>query len=298
MCDEIRCIVPAGDICGEGAVWHPGQNALYWTDINRFLVHRYHPSRHTTETWFFNEPVTAVNLTTDAELLLLGLGSNISFWSPRMHPKLRRLCSLGAAPAMRFNDARIDPRGSLWVGTMRNNVGSQGQDLDVDFTDGVLYRVDPDGTASTWKEHIGISNTVAWSPDRKRFYFGDSPANTIYSYDYDEQTGAISCESKFLAGYPRGNPDGSVIDRQGYLWNARYGGGCVIRVARDGHVDRVVSLPTLNPTSCAFGGSGHMTLYITSARSADQLSGSVFAMETDVGGYPTSRFQVLSTRDA
>jgi sugar lactone lactonase YvrE len=83
MGDEIRCIVPAGDICGEGAVWHPGQNALYWTDINRFLVHRYDPGCHTTETWLFNEPVTAVNLTTDAKLLLLVVGSNIGLWSPR-----------------------------------------------------------------------------------------------------------------------------------------------------------------------------------------------------------------------
>ncbi len=296
MCEAIRCIVPAGDICGEGAVWHPGQNALYWTDINRFLVHRYDPSCHTLETWLFKEPVTAVNLTTDPELLLLVLGSNISLWSPRTHPELRRLYSLETAPAMRFNDARIDPRGSLWVGTMRNNVGSQGEELGVDFTAGVLYRIDPDGTATKWKENIGISNTVAWTPDLKRFYFGDSPANTIYSYAYDEKTGAISGENAFLIGYPRGLPDGSVIDRQGYLWNARYGGGCLIRVAPDGHIDRVVSLPTLNPTTCAFGGLNHMTLYITSARSADQLSGSVFAMETEVGGIPASPFQLLATR--
>lgn len=294
MSDEIQCIAPAGDICGEGAVWHPGQNVLYWTDINRFLVHRYDPSCQTTETWHFNEPVTAVNLTTDPELLLLVLGSNVSFWSPRTHPKLRRLYSLETAPDMRFNDARIDPRGSLWVGTMRNNVGAQGQNLDVDFADGVLYRIDPDGTVSKWKENIGISNTVAWSPDRKKFYFGDSPANTIYSYAYDERTGTIISENVFLADYPHGLPDGSVVDAQGYLWNARYGGGCLIRVAPDGEIDRVVSLPTLNPTTCTFGGPELKTLYITSARSTDRLSGSVFAMDTDVGGSPEARFQLLT----
>lgn len=294
MFDEIQCIAPAGDICGEGAVWHPEQNALYWTDINRFLVHRYDPRRQTTETWFFNEPVTAVNLTTDPELLLLVLGSNISFWSPRTHPKLRKLYSLETASDMRFNDARIDPRGSLWVGTMRNNVGSQGENLDVDFTDGILYRIDPDGTVSKWKENIGISNTVAWSPDRSMFYFGDSPANTIYSYTYVERTGAISNENVFLAAYPHGLPDGSVVDAQGYLWNARYGGGCLIRVAPDGEIDRVVSFPTLNPTTCTFGGPELKTLYITSARSTDRLSGSVFAMNTDVGGSPEARFQLLT----
>lgn len=292
MCGEIRCIVPAGDICGEGAVWHPSQDVLYWTDINRFLVHRFDPRFLTTETWCFHEPVTAVNLTTDEDLLLLVLGSNISLWSPSSHPKLRRIYNLDTAPEMRFNDARVDPRGSLWVGTMRNNVGSQGQELDVDFTAGVLYRIDPDGTVTKWKENIGISNTVAWSPDRKKFYFGDSPANTIYSYAYDEKTGAISSESAFLVNYPRGIPDGSAVDEQGYLWNARYGGGCLIRVAPNGEIDRVVPLPTLNPTTCTFGGDRFRTLYITSARSADRLSGSVFTMDTDVGGLPDARFQI------
>lgn len=292
MCREVRCIVPAGDICGEGAVWHPSQNVLYWTDINRFLVHRYDPRSLTTETWCFHEPVTAVNLTSDEDILLLVLGSNISLWSPRTHPKLRRIYSLETAPEMRFNDARVGPCGSLWVGTMRNNVDPQGQELDVDFTAGALYRIDPDGTATKWKENIGISNTVAWSPDRKRFYFGDSPANTIYSFAYDERTRAISSESAFLVNNPHGNPDGSAVDAQGYLWNARYGGGCLIRVAPNGEIDRVVPLPTLNPTTCTFGGHKLGTLYITSARSADRLSGSVFALETDVGGFPDARFQI------
>src|SRR5579859_4868043 len=62
MKDEIRCVVPTGDICGEGAVWHSEQRALYWTDINRFLVLRFEPHSQTTQTWFFEEPVTSVNL--------------------------------------------------------------------------------------------------------------------------------------------------------------------------------------------------------------------------------------------
>lgn len=292
--DQVRCVVPAGDICGEGAIWHPDQNALYWTDINRFLVHRYDPVRDTTETWFFDEPVTAVNLTTDKEVLLLVLGSNVSLWSPREHPKLRRLYSLPTAPEMRFNDARVDPRGSLWTGTMRNNVGPQGEDLHVEFTDGILYRIDPDGTSSTWREHVGISNTVAWSPDRKRFYFGDSPANTIYAFNYDERTGAIADGTTFLTDYPHGSPDGSTVDARGYLWNARYGGRCLVRVAPNGEVDRVVSLPTSNPTTCTFGGPELKTLYITSARSADRLAGSVFAIETEVGGTSDARFRLPS----
>ena len=288
---ELCCVVPAGDICGEGAVWHPEQNALYWTDINRFLVHKFVPDAGTTETWLFDEPVTAVTLTTDPEVLLLVLASKVGFWSPRTHPKVEAIHHLAVAPALRFNDARVDPRGSLWVGTMRNNVGPNGEMLDVTQSDAVLYRIDPGGHVSEWKKEIGISNTVAWSPDGKTFYFGDSVANCICSYAYNPLTGDISDEKAFFTGHERGVPDGSAMDAAGYLWNARFGGGCVIRVAPDGQVDRIVQVPAQNPTTCAFGGPDLKTLYITSARSVDRLSGSIFALEPEVGGFPDNRFR-------
>lgn len=292
MNDGLLCAVPAGDICGEGAVWHPEQSVLYWTDINRFLVHRFDPARGTTETWLFDEPVTSVNLTTREETLLLVLGSRVGLWSPRTHPRFETIHTLADAPAMRFNDARIDPRGSLWVGTMRNNVGAHGESLDVEFAGGVLYRVDLDGTVTEWKNGIGISNTVAWSPDETTFYFGDTPANMLWAFNYDALTGAIGGQRNLFADFERGKPDGSAMDAEGFLWNARYGGGCVVRIAPDGGVDRVLEVPAANPTTCAFGGPDRKTLYITSARSAEQFSGSVFALDVDVSGVPEWQFRL------
>ncbi len=292
MNDKLRCAAPAGDMCGEGAVWHPEQNALYWTDINRFLVHRLDPTSGAVHTWLFDEPVTSVNLTGDEDVFLLVLASRIGFWSPRRHPEFRAIHTLADAPVMRFNDARVDPRGSLWVGTMRNNVGERGELLDVEFAGGMLRRVDSGGTVTAWKNGIGISNTVAWSPDAKTFYFGDSTANVLWAFDYDARTGSISGQRDLLAGFQRGAPDGSAIDADGFLWNARYGGACVARIAPDGRVDRVLEMPVANPTTCAFGGSDRKTLYITSARSAEQHSGSVFALKVDVPGVVEWRFRL------
>lgn len=292
MKDELRCVVPAGDICGEGAVWHPEQQALYWTDINRFLVHKFDPAAGTTQTWLFDEPVTSVNLTTNDGTFLLVLGSRIGFWSAHRHPRFDAIYSLKDAPAMRFNDARVDPRGSLWAGTMRNNVGARGESLDVEFKGGVLYRVDPDGTVTEWKREIGISNTVAWSPDAKTFCFGDTTANVLWAFDYDEQTGAIAGQRNLFAGFDRGAPDGSAMDAEGFLWNARYNGGCVVRLAPDGRIDRVLEMPVSRPTTCAFGGPDLKTLYITSARSSEQLSGSIFSLQLEVSGVPDGRFRL------
>ena len=293
MKEEVRCVAPMGDICGEGAVWHPERGVLYWTDINRFLVHRFDPATGATESWLFREPVTSVNLTTDDDTLLLTLASGAGLWSPRTHPELKAIFTLAAAPAMRLNEARVDPRGSLWAGTMRNNVGAQGENLDVQFTGAVLYRVDPDGSVTEWKHDIGISNTMAWSPDAKTFYFGDTTANVLWAFDYDQHTGAISGERNLLAGFSKGSPDGSAMDAEGFLWNARYDGGCVVRIAPDGRVDRVVEMPVASPTTCAFGGPDRKTLYITSARSDEQFSGSLFALQVEVSGVPDGRFRLV-----
>ena len=89
------------------------------------------------------------------------------------------------------------------------------------------------------------------------------------------------------------------MDSEGFVWNARWRGNCVMRFAPDGRVDRVVEVPVLQPTCPAFGGKDLKTLYIVSARehmTPDQLaaspaSGGVFALEVDVPGLPENLFR-------
>jgi sugar lactone lactonase YvrE len=288
------CVAPTGDRCGEGAVWHAAEEAVYWTDVNRFLVHRFTLADQCVRTWFFDEPVTALVLTNENGVLTVVLGSRVIFWEPASDIRREQGFHLDGFPRVRCNDARADPRGSLWIGSMRNNVNADGSTGEAGGTDGVLYRVDPDGEVSIWRRDLGISNTLAWSPDRRRFYFGDSFANTIWSYDYDPATGKLSGEAPFLQDFPRGLPDGSTVDADGYLWNCRYSGGCVVRVAPNGKIDRIIEMPVKNITTCTFGGADRRTLYITTASAdappGDRLAGGLYAMETDVAGQLENRF--------
>jgi hypothetical protein len=57
------------------------------------------------------------------------------------------------------------------------------------------------------------------------------------------------------------------MDVEGYIWNARWDGSCLLRLTPDGAVDRILELPISRPTSCVFGGPNLTTLYITSAAS-------------------------------
>ena len=54
--DRVTCVAPAGDRCGEGPTWHTVERALYWVDINRFLLHRYDEATASVRTWLFDQP--------------------------------------------------------------------------------------------------------------------------------------------------------------------------------------------------------------------------------------------------
>lgn len=293
--EEFRCVAPLGSWCGEGPVWSATRQALYWVDINRCLVHRLTPKDEVVRTWSFPEPVTALTLTRSENILAVALASKVVLWNPERDSWTEAGFRLDGWPRVRLNDGRADPCGSLWIGSMRNNVNPDGTDGGAGGTDGVLHRIDPDGQASIWERGIGISNTVAWSPDGCRFYFGDSLANVISVYDYDVTKGSIANKRPFLAGFPRGIPDGSAIDCEGYLWNCRVGGGCIVRVRPDGVIEEVIEFPCVNPTSCTFGGDDLKTLYVTSAAlgsTGEANDGGLFAMEAGVCGLPENRFAV------
>jgi sugar lactone lactonase YvrE len=290
-------VAPVGDWCGEGAVWHAAEKSVYWTDINRFLIHRFDTATRAVRTWTFDEPVTAMILTDRDDTLAVVLGSRVIFWKPAADERRDQGFRHEKWPFVRSNDARADSRGSLWLGSMRNNVNPDGSPGKVGGQDGVLVRIDPDGTVTEWMRDLCISNTMAWSPDRKHFYTVDSPPNQMYVFDYNESDGSISNQRPFLYDFERGLPDGSAMDADGYLWNCRYGGHCIVRIAPDGKVDRVIEMPATNITTCTFGGEDLSTLYVTSAAlgkvPGDRFGGGLFEMQTSVKGLPENRFRAF-----
>jgi sugar lactone lactonase YvrE len=300
MIFEPICVAPTGDVCGEGVVWHAAHEAAYWTDINRFLIHRFTPADQSVRTWFFNEPVTAITLTDRDDTLAVILGSQVMLWEPASDRRSDPVFRLEQWPKVRLNDARADLRGSLWMGSMRNNVNPDGSAGATGGRDGVLYRLDPDGTVTQWCADIGIANTLAWSPDGRRFYFGDTLENIIWAFDYDPSTGCVTNRQPFLRDFARGLPDGSCVDSEGYLWNCRFYGKCIVRIAPDGRVDRVIEMPVQNITTCAFGGADRKTLHITTARieapPGDQLAGSLFTLRTESVGQAENRFAFFGAR--
>ena len=303
---SITCVAPVGNACGEGAVWDAHREVVYWCDVTRYLIQRFDPVSRTVEFWMFEEPVVALSLSEEPDLLLVALGSRLIWWNPQTNERRDHGFVLPDYPRMRLNEGRADPLGNFWVGSMCNNVDLTGELIEANGREGVLYRIAPDGVVTEWETSIGSPNTMCWSPDCRTLYTGDTTVGEIYAYDFDPKSGAIGNKRRFHRNPDIGVPDGSAIDAAGYVWNCRFAGGAIIRIAPEGagqppgdrqtSGEQIIAMPCGNVTTACFGGPDLRTLYVTSASilrgPGDRLAGSLWAIETTVSGLPENRVKL------
>ena len=173
-------------------------------------------------------------------------------------------------PCNRFNDGRVDHQGRFWAGTMvdehSRHVMSAFEAEPSKDTLGALYCIDHGARCHKMLTGIGTANSLCWSPDSKRIYHADSTKQEITRFDFGSEALTLTNPHQFASTEGHVFPDGSEIDCDGYLWNAQWGGGKIVRYTPDGEVDISLSLPVSNPTSVAFGGKNLDWLIITSAK--------------------------------
>lgn len=193
---------------------------------------------------------------------------------------------------MRCNDGAVDAAGRYWVGTMNDPKVQSPTD------EGVLFRLDPDLSLHRMLEEVSIPNGMGWTADNKKMYVTDTPTMTIFVFDFDLASGAISNKQVFFH-YPDeelGGPDGLVMDSEGNLWTAICGGGKVLRISPEGEITGEVSLPTRMISCPGFAGQD---LFITSAEEEEpekypesvEYGGSLFKVHVGVSGMPVHRFK-------
>ena len=67
---EIECVVDCKNVLGEGPVWCPAENALYWVDIKGKLINRYLPASGDVETWPVEEEPGSLALRQNGGLMV------------------------------------------------------------------------------------------------------------------------------------------------------------------------------------------------------------------------------------
>ena len=134
----------------------------------------------------------------------MALGSRLVWWWPASDRRRGHGFVLADYPRLRLNDGRADPLGNFWVGSMRNNLGPDGELLPAGGNEGVLYRIAPDGSVTVHATGIGLSNTFCWSPDDSFFYTADTLANMVWRYNFIGTPRRLAGERTFSAGCQRG----------------------------------------------------------------------------------------------
>lgn len=280
----------AGNTLGEGIVWCERVQALYWTDIQCATLYRFHPDRGTLEQWPMPERLAAFALCEADGWLLLALASRLAFF--RLDDDaLHTLHEIEPGLPTRCNDGACDRGGRFVIGTKHEAAAGAPRPL------GGFWRLGADLRLERLAlPPVAIANSVAFSPDGATMYYCDSPTRRIQYCTYGDQASAPRLFAE-LDDLP-GEPDGSCVDAEGFLWNAQWGGARVVRYAPDGTVDRVVPVPARQPTKPALGGAGLDTLYVTSARdglredqlATDRHAGALFRWRASVRGLPEARF--------
>lgn len=262
---------------GENPLWHSVEQRLYWTDIPAGRLFRYEPHSGRHEQVYQGRPVGGFTFEASGGLLLFRDRGNVALWRDGEFVDI--IAEIPEERASRFNDVIADPAGRVFCGTMAS-----------EHSKGRLYRLDMDGQITPILESIGCSNGMGFSPDLKTFYYTDSFAGEIYTFDYGIDAGSLT-NRRVFASFPEaeGLPDGLTVDRDGYIWSAIWDGNGVARFSPDGQVVARITLPTRKVSSLTFGGVDLRDVYITTAggntREDDGLAaGALFRLRTDVTG--------------
>ncbi len=285
---RIDVAVAASDILGEVPLWCARTQRLWWIDVRRPSLQSFDPASGAHKVSVIPAPVIGSFALRQSGGFVLA--STDGLYAYDIGKALTPLLPYHDKPQNRFNDGKCDRRGRFWVGTMNNTPGNP---------DGSLYRVDPDLSIHPMFDGVYCPNSLAFSPDDRVLYYADTKMKKIWAFDYDLERGEISGRRLLhdLADAPVA-PDGSTVDAEGCLWNAEYGSGRLVRYTPDGRIDRVVTLPTSQPTSCAFGGPDLSVLFVTTAaqnlspgrRAEEPLAGALLMLDAGVKGCPEPLF--------
>jgi sugar lactone lactonase YvrE len=241
--------------CGEGALWHEGEQKLYWLDIPNGSIYRYDPREGSHQRVYAGEVIGGFTIQADGSLLLFMARGAVRIWKQGELSTV--IEEIPEEQDARFNDVIADPEGRVFCGTMSTSTPRRPR---------CLYRLERNGSIIRLLEGIGISNGLGFTPDLRQMYYTDSSTGEIYVFDYDRRSGAIS-NQRVLIRVPasEGEPDGLTVDAEGFIWSARWNGGCIVRFSPDGREVLRVRVPAKKVSCLTFGGKDHRDIYISTA---------------------------------
>lgn len=154
----ITAVAPASAKLGEGALWDPDREILWWVDIKAPALHAHHVASGANHRQPLPFRLTALGLgrggtlvaSGDPGFVRLAVADDLSVSISEV------LATVDEPAGNRFNDGKIDGAGRFWAGTMDDAEAA---------ARGSLYRLDPDGTVTRVRGGFMVPNGPAFLAD-------------------------------------------------------------------------------------------------------------------------------------
>ena len=287
--EEVQSATISPDILGESPIWDHRVGRLLWVDVRAPALRSFDPDSGATERWPLPEIVSSVMLRASGGLVV-GLKTGLHAFDPATGA-LALLCPIGEPhEGNRVNDCKVDRAGAIWWSTM----------WDFGARDDRLPLPASTRTARTRRSaRASPSPTACASLPTAVGATSPTPRRSAWSASRSTRTG------RWAAGATSGRrpacraaPTAAPATRRGAVWNARYGGGAVVRLSPEGEVLGRIDLPVSQPSCCAFGGPNLRTLFITTSRqklpdaalAREPLAGAVLRVEPGMAGLPEPEY--------
>lgn len=278
---------------GEGPVWDPRTNLLYFVDVYEGRVLSYNYLTHKLNAICLHGNTTPiVPSKSNPHVLIVGVERSVFAieWTGEniIYSKKHLVTLSNQFPTSRINDGKADKNGRLWVGTM----GFESPN-GVSINEGILYSITKDTLNYPLPviQPVNISNGMAWNKANNKFYYIDTPTLSVTEYDYNKESGVISnpkivfdlTKHESISGFP----DGMTIDKDDNLWVALLDGGVVIKIhPTTGDLLQIIALPAKRITSVTWGGPHLDILFVTTSQHGlspaekirEPAAGSLFAI--------------------
>jgi sugar lactone lactonase YvrE len=243
----------------EGPVWHP-DGYLLFSDIPADTIYKWTPDGKLEK--FYSPSGNSNGLTFDRQGRLVACEHGNRRVS-RTEPDGTVVAIADKYQGKRLNspnDVVVKSDGSIYF--TDPPYGVQPDQRELDFQG--VYRIAPDGDLTLLVDDFIKPNGLAFSPDEKVLYIGDTDRRHVRAFDV-QPDGTLANDRIFadLSAEKQYGPDGMKVDVNGNLYVTS--GVTWVFDSAGKHLGDIVTPDA--PANCAFGGADNKILFIT-ARSS------------------------------
>ena len=252
---EPKVIWNSKAILGEGTLWVPSHNSIYFVDIKKKKILTLNIKTNKKRIIKVDKEIGFL-AHIKKDIFILGLQSELRIINLKNNETIRSIPIEEDIPLNRINDGKIDPKGRLWFGTMDNPERS--------IKNGSLYCLDKKLNIHKVDTKYYITNGPAFI-DAENFLHTDSRSKTIYKIKINKKYKIVK-KTKFLKFSKKdGSPDGMTIDSKKNIWVCHFGGACISVYNLKGKKIHKIDLPAKNITNCIFGGLNNNDIFVSTA---------------------------------